>query len=411
MNLKQSQISDFIHNSTKLHINVKSGTTKKQSTPFHLFLSGSRGCDKSHLIQIIFHRVSKVFLYRSGDPTKPRVLLLAPTGVAAININSNTIHPRLHLPFLGKLFPFNDANNAKLRNKYSDVELVIIDEISMVSTKLFYQVHKCIYEIFCPGQDIPFGGKSVLFCGDLYQLPPVRFKPVFTFNKTETMEGFISSDLWQKFRLAELDQVICQDNEMFINLFNKIRVGQIDQNIKHVIKSRLIDKDDTSYTGKYLHIFAENSSVKRHNENRLKYIPGKLITIPAKDEISKNSKISDVREAQYRTTTETGGLASILELKSNFRVMLTTNINIKDQLINGQMGTVTHIEIRDNEVQTIYLELDDKCAGQMRMSGSDINAKNTKWVPIKRDKTSIYLNKYKTPSPANKRTQIPVVLS
>ena len=160
-----------------------------------------------------------------------------------------------------------------------------------------------------------------------------------------------------------------------------------------------------------MHIFAENSSVKRHNENRLKYIPGKLITIPAKDEISKNSKISDVREAQYRTTTETGGLASILELKSNFRVMLTTNINIKDQLINGQMGTVTHIEIRDNEVQTIYLELDDKCAGQMRMSGSDINAKNTKWVPIKRDKTSIYLNKYKTTSPANKRTQIPVVLS
>ena len=91
--------------------------------------------------------------------------------------------------------------------------------------------------------------------------------------------------------------------------------------------------------------------------------------------------------------------------------MLTTNINIKDQLINGQMGTVTHIEIRDNEVQTIYLELDDKCAGQMRMSGSDINGKNTKWVPIKRDKTSIYLNKYKTTSPANKRTQIPVVLS
>ena len=195
LNLKQRQLFDFIHNWAKLHIKVKSATTKKHSMPFHLFLSGSGGCGKSHLIQTIFHAVSKVFLYRSGDPSKPRVLLLAPTGVAAININGNTIHSALHIPCKGKLFPLNDANKAELRNKYSEVELVIIDEISMVSSKLFYQVHKRMNEIFCPGQDFPFGGKSVLVCGDLYQLPPARAKPVFTFNETETMEGFISSDL------------------------------------------------------------------------------------------------------------------------------------------------------------------------------------------------------------------------
>ena len=63
------------------------------------------------------------------------------------------------------------------------------------------------------------------------------------------MEGFISSDLWRKFRLAELDQVMRQDNEMFVNLLNKMRVGQIDQNTEHVIKSKFIDKDDTSYPG------------------------------------------------------------------------------------------------------------------------------------------------------------------
>ena len=63
LNLKQRQIFDFIHNWAKLHVKVKSGTTKKQSTPFHLFLSGSGGCGKSHLIQTIFHAVRKVFLY------------------------------------------------------------------------------------------------------------------------------------------------------------------------------------------------------------------------------------------------------------------------------------------------------------------------------------------------------------
>ena len=110
--------------------------------------------------------------------------------------------------------------NAELRNKYSEVKLVIMDEISMVSSKLFYQVHKSISEIFCPGQDFAFGGKSVIVCGDLHQLPPVRAKPRFTFSETETIEGFISSDVWRKFILGELDQVMRQDDEIFINLIN-----------------------------------------------------------------------------------------------------------------------------------------------------------------------------------------------
>ena len=194
-NLKQWQIFDFILNWEKLHVKVKSGKTKKQSTSFHLFLSGIGGCGKSHLIQTTFHAVSEVFLYQSGDPSKSRVLLLAPTGVAAININGNAIHPGFHIRYRGKILPLNDASKAELRNKYSEVELIIIDEISMVSNKLFYQVHKNMNEIFCPGQEFPFGRKSVIICGDMYQLPPVRAKPVFIFNETETMEGFISSDI------------------------------------------------------------------------------------------------------------------------------------------------------------------------------------------------------------------------
>ena len=63
LNLKQRQIFDFIHNRAKLHIKVKSGTTKKQSTLFHSCLWGSGGCGKSHLNQTVFHAVRKVFLY------------------------------------------------------------------------------------------------------------------------------------------------------------------------------------------------------------------------------------------------------------------------------------------------------------------------------------------------------------
>ena len=69
-----------------------------------------------------------------------------------------------------------------------------------------------------------------------------------------------------------------------------------------------------------------------------------LITTPAKDEVLKNSKMLEIREAQNQKQSETGGLTSLLELKVNFRVMLATNINIEDRLINKQMGTVKHIE-------------------------------------------------------------------
>ena len=64
----------------------------------------------------------------------------------------------------------NDANKAELRNRYLEVELVIIGEISMVSGKLFYKIKKRLNEIFSPGEDIPFCSKSIVVCGDLYQM-------------------------------------------------------------------------------------------------------------------------------------------------------------------------------------------------------------------------------------------------
>ena len=87
LNLKQRQIFDFIYNSAKSRVKFKSGTISKQSIPFHLFLLGSRGCDKLHSIIAVFHAVDKLFFYQSDGPAKPRVLLLAPIGFAAINVN------------------------------------------------------------------------------------------------------------------------------------------------------------------------------------------------------------------------------------------------------------------------------------------------------------------------------------
>ena len=80
-----------------------------------------------------------------------------------------------------------------------------------------------------------------------------------------------------------------------------------------------------------MHIFVENAPVTRHNSNQLKQVPGELVKIQAKDQLPKNSDISDAKQAQKRKQSETGGLEYSLELKTNTRVMLTTNINIEDQ--------------------------------------------------------------------------------
>lgn len=125
LNLKQRHVFDFLYN------------WQTPSALFYLFLSGSGRCSKSRLIKTIFHAVSKVFSYRSGGSVKPRVSFLAPTDVAAININDSTIHSGLYIPYRGKLLLLNDTNKAELRNKYLQGRRIVIDNISMVSNKLF----------------------------------------------------------------------------------------------------------------------------------------------------------------------------------------------------------------------------------------------------------------------------------
>ena len=117
----------------------------------HQFL-GSGGRGKSCLTKTVFDAVSKVFLNWSGESAKPRVLLLAPPGVAAIKISSNTVHSGLHLPCWGKLLPLNDKRT-ELRNQYSEDELVIIDKISKVSSKLLHQKCRRLNEILTLEKD------------------------------------------------------------------------------------------------------------------------------------------------------------------------------------------------------------------------------------------------------------------
>ena len=152
--------------------------------------------------------MSKVLAYKSDELEKPRIIKLAPTGIAAINISGTTVHTGLNIP-IGKFRSMADKYKVAIKNKLRHVQLIIIDEISMVSSQHLLNIHTRICEIFGVNDDTPFGGKSIIVCGDLYQLPPIFPSPVFL------IEGPIigAFKLWHLFRLAELDEIMRQRND------------------------------------------------------------------------------------------------------------------------------------------------------------------------------------------------------
>ena len=163
------------------------------------------------------------------------------------------------------------------------------------------------------------------------------------------LQGVASVDLWHNFKIAELTEVMCQkDNVDFIHLLNKLRVGNIDKNVKNILKTRFISKNNPSYPIEALHIFAENRPARVHNETMLDNLSNPLISIHVEDKIPKNCSNADIAEARNRSQSETGGLALLLHVKTDASVMITAKIDIPNRLINGQLGIVKHFKFHYN---------------------------------------------------------------
>ena len=181
LNTKQRNIVMFHRNwCRKAIIALKEG---KPVEPYRVFLSGPGGVGKSHVIKLVYSDTLK-FLRLSGaiEPDDVIVLLTAPTGVAAFNINGMTLHSAFLLG-TGKYTGFQPLSHDRLntlRSKLSKLTLVIIDEVSMVGANMLLQIHKRLQQIKGVSNDVTFGGVSILAVGDLYQLPPVAQAPLFS---------------------------------------------------------------------------------------------------------------------------------------------------------------------------------------------------------------------------------------
>ncbi|XP_057305364.1 uncharacterized protein LOC130642292 [Hydractinia symbiolongicarpus] len=376
--------------------------------PIHIFLTGSAGCGKSHLITTISDMLNKALSYRAGNLEKDKILILAPTGVAAINIEGNTIHSALGIPadrsFTKNISKLSDKKKCMLRNKLSELRVIVIDEISMVSNKLLLHIHQRLTEIFGCADDIPFAGISVIACGDFYQLPPIQARPVYAEYKNSLLN---LSHCWKHFKIAELTEVMRQRGDQhFIELLNNIRVEKLETRHKDLLKSKFISPNDPHYPKNATYIFAENQSASERNKKMLNSITSDEINIEVIDKIPENIPVQLVQNLNTRTQMETGGLARNLLLKLHAKVMLTSHIDVPDKLINGQIGTVHRLKTDTR----IYMKMEDIYTGLKAMR-TDPYAIQENVVPINRGEKEIKFNKHNPSSPSMKRLQFLLMLS
>ena len=129
----------------------------------------------------------------------------------------------------------NDKNKSKLRNILSSTKVILIDEISMVSNYLLLHIHQRLNEIFGT-EDLAFAGLSLIALGDLYQLPPINQRPIYAQYKDALLN---ISPLWRLFKIAEFTEVMRQKGDTtFIDLLNKVRVGNMDDHAEELLQSR-----------------------------------------------------------------------------------------------------------------------------------------------------------------------------
>ena len=157
-------------------------------------------------------------------------------------------------------------------------------------------------------------------------------------------------------------------------------------------------------------MFAEKKPAKEHNETQLNTLDTQLMLTDATDEIPKDIVLSQnlIDATKQRKMSETRNLESPLKLKADAQIMLTSNLNIDDRLVNGLVGTFKQIKYKNNEVSVVYVKFNDISAGREAMQ-SDLTAQQQNWVPIKKHQALFGLRKNKQ-QPSVKRTQFPLTL-
>ena len=230
---------------------------------------------------------------------------------------------------------------------------------------MLLEIHKRLTQIKGVSDDIMFGGVSILAVGDLYQLPPVGQAPLFNPVSDCYAQLYGSGSLWvDSFLMIELTEVMRQRaDSAFSELLCRVRTNSCTSDDIKTLKSREISTDTVNYPTQALHVYRLNADVESRNSLMLDDLASQSeqFTIKAIDSIAGQTCHINLSTISNKRS-ETGGLHSTLKLAIGARVMLTTNVDVSDGLVNGARGEVVHV-ISNNEVTSILVKFDNNRVG------------------------------------------------
>ena len=313
-----------------------------QFTRRSLFLTGKAGTGKS------------TFMRHIAATIKKKHIILAPTGIAAINAGGSTLHSFFKLPF-HPLLPTDkrySARNIRDTLKYNgektkllrEVELIIIDEISMVRADIIDFIDK-VLRIYNRNMREPFGGKQLLLVGDIYQL-----EPVIKEDERQLLRPFYPScfffdaHVFREMQLiaVELKKVYRQRDAQFISLLDHIRTSQVSDTDLRLLNARVNAEIGTEEGRLSITLSGRRDTVDYINEKQLN-------TLPDQPTIFYGHIEGEFPESSLPTPIE-------LEVKTGAQVLFIKN-DKERRWVNGTLGTI--IGFGDEEDGIIYVRTED----------------------------------------------------
>jgi ATP-dependent DNA helicase PIF1 len=324
-----------------------------ENTSDNIYVTGKAGTGKSTLLRYITER------------TKKKHVILAPTGVAAMNVKGQTVHSFFN--FRPELIKRENIKPQFSKNAlFMSLELIVIDEVSMVRADLMDGIDYSL-RINRNKLDEPFGGVQILFIGDLYQLSPVVKDNLYKyFQNTYGGEYFFNAPVFQqgfKYHFKELTHIFRQEDEKFKEMLNNIRIGNVDFNILVPLNSRHVDNVGVGQKGA-VYLTTTNAIARNKNKENLvkiqqpEYTYEAIVTGTLKsefDKIDKEYQSGKINEDKFdKRVDDTFPTNVLLKLKKGSQIMMIKNDPAK-RWVNGSVGQIAKLDEKN-----IWVKIDGK---------------------------------------------------
>ncbi len=301
----------------KLTQEFKSAFEAMNETHNHIFLTGVAGTGKSTLLKYFRQK------------TKKKFVVLAPTGVAALNVKGQTIHSffGFHPQITKERVRRAPASKIDI---FQNIETIVIDEISMVRADLLDCIDRAL-RLNRGKPNEPFGGVQMILIGDLFQLPPVVTRDEqHIFETIYTSPYFFSADVMREIqiRIIELKKVHRQTDDHFIKLLNNVRTKEMtpeDVSAWNSLHDPYFDPEDDDC----VHLTTTNKMADQRNQYELNRLDGKAVKLKA-------TSVGQLRERRMPSEPT-------ITIKEGAKIMFTTNDSSK-RWVNGSLGTVTRLK-------------------------------------------------------------------